>query len=187
MNNALYENISKSTAHRLSRETNAQLILENPQLFPHLLEIAFDTDDKNHHKACWILELVLEENIDWLFPDLDAFCNQLKVFSNESAMRSIAKICQFSAVEHTKKVKSNPIFLNEKQQQQVTESCFYWLIDDHKVAAKAYAARALFELGEESDWIYQKLAVVLESGFSNHSAAYKAVAREILKAISSPK
>ncbi|MDI1256505.1 MAG: hypothetical protein PSV16_10425 [Flavobacterium sp.] len=184
MNEQLYKNIANSTAHRSSRDESAKIILDNPVLLVDLLQIAYAINDENHYKACWILELVVEEKIDWMSQHLVDFCEKLSHFSNESALRSIAKICQFAAVEHQRKTKSGSYFLNQKQQQQVAESCFDWLIGDHKVATKAYSARALFALGKNSDWIYPELHSILQNGFGNHSAAYKVVAREILKKLS---
>ena len=61
MNSELYKNVANSSAYRISRDENAQHILANPDLFLDLLELALNVADKNHHKACWILELVLEK------------------------------------------------------------------------------------------------------------------------------
>ncbi|WP_232226276.1 hypothetical protein [Flavobacterium sp. ACAM 123] len=64
------------------------------------------------------------------------------------------------------------------------ESCFEWLIDEVlKVATKVYAVRTLFELGKKNNWIYPELKRILSDDYYKHSAAYKAVAREILKKI----
>ncbi|HLF52172.1 hypothetical protein [Flavobacterium sp.] len=175
MDSELYKNIANSTAHRASREQNADFILNNPELFSDFLKLAFDTNDKNHHKACWILELVLEEKIHFLTPFLNQFCNKITNYTNESALRSISKICLFLA-KH--------ISLSKIQDQKIIEACFDWLIiENGKVATKAYSIRALFEFGKKSDWIYPELQRILSEDYVKHSAAYKAVAREVLKKI----
>jgi hypothetical protein len=175
MDSELYKNIANSTAHRASREQNAHFILDNPELFSGLLNLALNTNDKNHHKACWILELVLEEKPHLLVPFLAFFCETLSTISNDGALRSISKICMFLA---------KTISLTESQEQKIIESCFDWLIlENGKVATKAYTIRALFEFGKKSDWIYPELKRILEDDYIKHSAAYKAVAREILKKI----
>ena len=56
-----YNQIAKSTAHRKSRDEHKDFIFANPDYLKYLLEIAFNSKDKNHHKACWILELICEE------------------------------------------------------------------------------------------------------------------------------
>jgi hypothetical protein len=138
MNSALHKNIASSSTLRTSREENAQLVLVNANLFPSLLELALNIDNKNHHKACWILQVVLEKKLHFAIDYLPFFCLNLSKFTNESALRSISKICMFS---------SQHLHLSNTQEQQIMESCFEWLIDeDLKVATKVYALRTLFEL-----------------------------------------
>ncbi|CAM2932892.1 hypothetical protein [Flavobacterium frigoris] len=175
MNNELYKNIANSSAYRISRDENAQHILANPDLFPGLLELALNVADKNHHKACWILELVLEKEPHLLTNHLPLFCLSLLKFRNKSATRAVSKICMFLCTHLT---------LTNTQEQQITESCFDWLISqDRKVATKAYSIRALYVQGKKYDWIYPELRRILIEDYHKHSAAYKAVAREILKKI----
>ena len=173
MNLELLQRIENSSAHRKSREDNAQYILDNPELFSDLIKLAFNTRNINHHKFCWILELILEQKIHLLAPFLDDFCNKISNYTNESAIRPISKICLFL---------SKHMVLNKDHEQKIIESCFDWLIlENVKVATKAYSIRALFELGKKNDWIYLELKRILSEDYTKHSPAYKAVAREILK------
>ena len=188
MNFILKNNIENSNAHRASRDENAQFILNDFDLFPEFLELTFDCNDKNHFKACWIMELVLEENLSLLLPNLDRFCKNLKNYTNHSAIRSISKICMFLAKSHIKSLKQNEIVLSQNQMQTISEKCLDWIIDENeKVASKAYAIRTLFELGKIQDWIYPELKRILSDDYMKHSYAYKAVAREILKKINKQK
>ncbi|MFP9115673.1 hypothetical protein ACLI1A_17165 [Flavobacterium sp. RHBU_3] len=170
--------VANSTAHRPSREGLANRVLADAQLLPELLSIAFDTKNKSHHKACWILELVLENNIALISPYLDEFCNTAKSYNHEGAIRSISKICLFLAQQnHT-----TPVTLNQQQKELITETCFDWLIaPDGKVASKAYAMRALYLLGKDTDWVYTELQRILQDDFTKHTAAYKAAAKELLQ------
>jgi len=77
-------------------------------------------------------------------------------------------------------MKKDDGFLSEKQIGQITEGCFQWIISDEKVAVKAYAIRALYQTGKLLPWVYPELIPVLQHGFSEHSAAYKAVSKEVL-------
>ena len=63
MSSELYKKNSNSNALRARRDAIADEILVNEYLFPNLFEIALKTKDKNHHKACWIIELVLEKKL----------------------------------------------------------------------------------------------------------------------------
>ena len=38
-----------------------------------LFHLAFDISNKNHFKACWSLELVLEKDLKYIIPYLDIF------------------------------------------------------------------------------------------------------------------
>lgn len=180
MNETLYKYVQESTAHRPSRDFITNFIFENQQLLPDLMEILLDVKDKNHHKACWISELIFEKHIDWLSPYLDIFCKTLSSYSHEGALRSLSKICLFSGNYHTKKLKSKEKFLNENHLELMTEACFDWLISDKKVATKAYAMRALFHFGKLQDWIYPELQVILEQQYASGSAGFQFACKEIL-------
>ena len=179
MDRSFYESVSKNTAHRPIRDYHAGLVFEHPALLADLMELALNVSDKNHHKACWILELVLEKRIDWLSTFLNRFCETLPHFLHDGAVRSIAKICLFAAIEHSK----TRTFLSQEHLKIITEVCFDWLIGETKVASKAYAMRALFETGKFQNWVYAELQVILDLGYAQHSAAYRVAAKEILKKI----
>ena len=57
------------------------------------------------------------------------------------------------------------------------------MINDVKVAPKAYSMNALYLFGQDYDWIYPELILILERYFQTQSAAFKARARHILKKI----
>lgn len=174
--------IEKSTAHRADRQQNAELILEKPELFEELLNLAFDLKNPNHFKACWTLELVLEQNLELLFPHLDFFFQSFKLFENDSAMRSISKITMFLSKKHFNEKKSGNISLKETQITAITELGFDKIIaPETKVATKVYLIRALYHLGFDFPWIHAELKLLLNRDYHSHSAGYKAAAKEILK------
>ncbi len=90
-----YNQIAKSSAHRKSRDDNKNFILDNQNYLSDLVEIALNVKDKNHHKACWILELICEEKMELFLPFVESFCNVLHHYKSDSAIRSISKICLF--------------------------------------------------------------------------------------------
>ena len=77
----------------------------------------------------------------------------------------------------------NGIVFSEENLQNCIETSFEWLINDVKVATKAYSIRTLYILGNHYDWIHPELQIILNKDFGNHSAAYQAVAKEVLKKI----
>lgn len=176
-----YNRIAQSTAHRPSREENSVYVLEHPETFTYLLTIAFDVSDKNHHKACWILELVLEQQLDLLDSHLDKFCKIVAKYTHDGAVRSISKICWFLMQKQTKEVHKNNDFLTKPEVKNIIEACLDWMIGETKVASKVYAMRALFEFGKLNPAIYTELRDIIEKDFSLHSYAYQAAAKDILK------
>lgn len=174
------KNLDYVTAYRANRQKFADEVLGNQELFAELIWVCFQTSNKNHSKACWILEFVCYQRLQWLKEHLDFFCSNIKNLKDESAIRPIAKICQLLVLSHFKK---KEITLSEKQLEEITENSFDWLINDTKVASKAYSMRTLYILGQQYDWIHPELKTIVTKDFSNHSAAYKAVAKEILKKI----
>lgn len=174
------KSLDSVTGYKENRQKYADEVLENPALFPELIRLCFLSSNKNAAKACWILELVCYEKLEWLQEYLDFFCSNIKNLTNESAIRPAAKICLLLTISHFKK---KEILLTENQLQQITETCFDWLMTDVKVASKCYAIRALHLLGNHFDWIHPELKIILDKDYTNHSAAYKAVGREILKKI----
>ena len=141
---------------------------------PHLIEIAFQTKDKHHHKACWILELIAEERMDLFVPFIANYCSSLKNFKSDSAIRSISKIGLFL-------VKDKKINLTEIQEEQIIETSLDWLIESDKAANAAYAMRTLYVLGKKHDWINEELKALLSRDCSHQTPGYKFAVKDILK------
>ncbi len=184
MNSDYYNLIVKSSGLRESREENRDFIFANPLYLNYLTGIAFNPKDKYHYKACWILELICEDQIEIFTPFITEFCTVLPDFKKDSAIRPASKICLFVITSYYRK---KDIPLSKNQLQKITECCFDWLINEFKVASKCYSIRTLYLIGKHVDWIYPELRIILNKDYKAHSAAYKAVAREILKKIDNQK
>ena len=169
-----YNQIEKSSAHRKSRDDNKNFIFKNPSYLSDLIAIALNEKDKNHHKACWILELVCEEKLELFLPFLDTFCNGLSQIKSDSAIRSLSKISMF--LSKSKKVK-----LTENQEEKIIEACFDWLIESDKATNAAYSMRALYNFGKKQDWINEELKVLLSRDISNQTPGYCFAVKDILK------
>jgi hypothetical protein len=176
----LHKKLNYVSAFRENRQILANEVLLNPSLLAELITLCFKISDSNSYKACWVLELFCYEKINDLEPHLDYFCSNIEKLKEESAIRPIAKVCLLLVTSHLKKT---GIQLTDFHIQKITETCFDWLINDRKVASKCYSIRTLHLLGKQADWIHPELKVILEKDYPDHSAAYKAVAREILKKI----
>ena len=174
MDQAFYKLLSESTAHRISREFIRDYVFENPEKLQYLMEIGLNEKDKIHIKACWSLELILEIKLELILPFLDDFLAKIGHYKDDSAIRSISKICMFLS-------KSKTIKLSENQESKIIETCLDWLIQDKKVATKAYSMITLYNFGKKYPWINEDLKTILSQDYFKHSAAYQAAAKDILR------
>lgn len=177
MKSEFYNQVVNSNAHRKQRELNRDMAFANEDYLKEIFELAFDLSDKNHFKACWALELILEEKLELINSYLDTFCQTISKYQLDPAIRPMSKICLFLS-------KSKTIPITENQEQQIIETCLDWLIQDEKVAAKAYSMRALLNFSKKHKWIISELQNILSQDYPNHSAAYKAAAKDVLKRLS---
>ncbi len=93
-------------ARRINRLRVANLVLQNQELFPFLLELVFEIDNKTSIKAAWVLEFVCDEKLEWLAPYLTFFTNTIDKVKFDSAVRPVSKICELLAKAYTSKTPS---------------------------------------------------------------------------------
>ncbi len=182
--NTLYKDLNYVNHSREKRSYYANLLIETPALIPDVLDIIFKVDDKISCRAAWIFEFACDKNLDIILPYLDLFTQNINRVHLDSAVRPVAKICEFIAKAYYSKtdnaIKSK---LSPKYKERIIETAFDWMISDQKVAVKAYSMSTLYLFGKDKDWIYPELSQILEQDFSKESAAYKARAKRILKKI----
>lgn len=172
---------TKVTSYREYRIKYANLIIDNKGLFLPLLEIAFDEDNEASVKVSWVLDFVMREKLEWVYPHLDFYTDNLSKVKNDSAVRPIARICELLAKEYnSKKETTIHEYLTKTHIDKIIEACFDWLISDHKVAVKAYSMETLFLFGKEVDWVHEELKTILEQEIAYGSAAYKARGKKML-------
>jgi hypothetical protein len=142
------------------------------------------TEDKVSCKAAWILEFVLAEDLYAVIPYLDDFTLNLSKIKFDSAIRPIAKICEYLAKAYYSK-EPNPLktMLSAQHKERIIECSFDWMINDEKVAAKAYSMNTLYLFGKDYHWIHPELSQILEQDYPNQSAGFQARAKHILKTI----
>ncbi|MFK5959342.1 MAG: adenylosuccinate lyase [Lutibacter sp.] len=168
-------------AKRENRLCVANLVIENPILFKYLLELVVEFNNKLSIKAAWVLEFVCTKKLDWLAPHLNYFTKNIHKIKFDSAVRPVAKICEFLAKSHTSTQASiikNKITKNHIN--NIIEAGFDWLIGKQKVAVKAYTMEMLYLFGKNEKWIHQELQLIIQQNIINESAAYKARGKKIL-------
>ena len=178
MKSQMYQKIESSTCHVASRKMVSNYAMKNENYLNEMIEFAFDIDHELHVKAFWSLDLVCEKKLKQFVAYIEDFCIILPKIKDDSALRPATKIAFFLTKSNHRK---NGISLTQEQEHNLIEALLDRLIQDEKVASKAYAMKALFVLGKKYDWIYEELKPILSQDYSNHSAGYKAAARNILK------
>ncbi|MFC0604155.1 adenylosuccinate lyase [Winogradskyella pulchriflava] len=180
----LYKELGYVNHSREKRLHYANLVIGNPDLIPILLDILFDVDDKISCRAAWVFEFMCSKDIEAIIPYLDTFTENISKVHLDPAVRPIAKICELLTMAYYGKAESKiKKHLSPKHKEKITEACFDWMINDEKIAPKAYSMNSLFLLGNEYDWVHPELAIILERDFQMQSSGFKARARHILKKI----
>lgn len=169
-------------AYKKERETLANRVIAQPEYLGFLLNTCFQVDENISYKAAWVLELVCTKRPELLFPQIDFFISNLPNVHKEQAVRPMAKICEVLLLLYYKSFHlPTRTVLTCSHREQLTETCFDWLISNQKVAVKAYAMQCLFLLGYEFTWIHPELKLILEKDFPNALPAFKSRAKHILK------
>ena len=180
----LYEELNYVNHSREKRLQYANMVIDHPELIKPLLEILFDVDDKISCRAAWVFEFMCGEKLEEIIPHLNMFTENISNVHLDPAVRPVAKICEYLIKAYYSKV-DNAIktHLTETHKEKIIEACFDWMINDEKIAPKAYAMNTLYLLGMEYDWIHPELAIILERDFQIQSSGFKARARHILRKI----
>lgn len=184
----LYEELKYVNHCRDNRLKYAQLVINEPELIPLVLNFIFRTDDKRSPRAAWMLEFAARDNLELLIPHLDRITSEMHKVHLDSAVRPMAKICEcLIEAYYSKKDNAVKQALNSNHKEKIIESCFDWLIKDEKIAPKAYSMNSLYLLGKEYAWIHPELLLILEQDFHKQSSGFKARAKHIVKKIKASK
>lgn len=180
----LYKELNYVNHSREKRLHYANLVIANPDLVPKLLDILFMVDDKISCRAAWVFEFMCGEQLEACIPFLDVFTENIQKVHLDSAVRPVAKVCEYVIkAYYSKEDNEMKSALLPRHKERIVESCFDWMINDEKIAPKAYAMNTLFLLGSDYDWIHPELAMILERDYQMQSSGFKARARHILKKI----
>ncbi|MEZ4793027.1 MAG: adenylosuccinate lyase [Gelidibacter sp.] len=180
----LYIELNYVDHSRANRLKYANMVIAQPELIPKLLDILFMVDDKVSCRAAWVLEFMCGEKLEEIIPYLDVFTEHIHKVHLDPAVRPVAKVCEYLAKAYYSKEKNKiQEALTLKHKENIVESCFDWMINDEKIAPKAYSMNTLYLLGKDIDWIHPELAQILERDFQMQSSGFKARARQVLKKI----
>lgn len=169
---------------RDKRTHYTQMVFENPDLVPLLLQIIFDLNSEIGCRAGWVLECVCKKDTSVLMPYMDDFTTQMSKVHLDSVVRPVARICEYLVENHVdKKVTPQKQFLKPIHLERIIDVNFEYLMYDHKTAPKVHAIQSLFRLGFEFPWVHSKLQTILEQKSPDGSKEYKTRALKFLNQI----
>ncbi|MDC9721568.1 MAG: adenylosuccinate lyase [Urechidicola sp.] len=173
---------SKVTSYREYRIKYADMVINDKSLFIPLLELTFDETNEASVKVSWVLDFVSREKLEWFYPHLDFFTDNISKVKHDSIVRPVSRICELLAKRYTSKYEITiQNFLMPNHIDKIIETGFDWMISDQKVAVKAYTMETLFLFGKNVDWVHKELKLILAQETSGGSPAYKARGKKILK------
>lgn len=170
---------------RENRQTAANIVYNNQDLFKHLVSLTFEVDDKISIKAAWVLEWVCTHGkLEWILPHLDEFTQNISKVQFDSAIRPCAKICEYIATAYTSKNKNEfQNTITSTQVDTIIEAGFDWLITPQKIAVRAYTMTTLYLFGLQKDWVHSELEHLIKTKIIKESAGCKARGNKILSLI----
>ena len=149
MKSQMYQKIEESTCHVASRKMVSNFAMKEENRLKEMIQLAFDTKHELHVKAFWSLDLVCEKKLKQFIPFIEDFCEVLPKIKEDSVLRPATKIAFFLSKSNHRK---NGISLTKEQEHNLIEALIDRLIQDEKVAAKAYSMRALYNFVKKHTW-----------------------------------
>lgn len=138
---------------RVNRQRVANFVVNDPNLFKHLIAITFDVKSRVSIKAAWILEWVCtHHHLEWMLPHLEEFSLKISTLKFDSAIRPCAKICEHLAKAYFSKQENDfQKRMTDTQINTIIETGFDWLITPQKIAVRAYTMNTLYLFGLKKD------------------------------------
>lgn len=160
------QQIDSCTALLKSRQSLYAWVLNNTEYISILFDIGLNNEHPNQHKAAWILEFLLVDNLSIIKPQLSRFCTQFQEIKNESSKRSLGKIASLIT-------QSKIIVLNYKQKEILIETALDWLINTTKVASKCHAIDIILNLSPVFPEHTKLAKEIIEQQYASSSPAFQ--------------
>lgn len=168
---------SRLNSGRLSKTKITILVeelIEHPELVGALINEIHIEDKAGTFNASWVFDHLMRKKLVYLLPFIEEFTSRLDNLTSESCIRPIAHVCEMLCESYF--VNNDSVFINSMKKNHLefmVNTCFDWLIGEHKMAAKVFSMTSLLYLGQKFEWIHPELKMVLESTVPNGSAGYK--------------
>jgi len=145
-----------------------------------LIAITFHQNKDVAFRATWLLENVFLDNPETYLPELEFLLSGIKKVKHPGPQRHYAKI-----VMHITELSAPQIIKDKVLQldlEPVVEQLFEWMIDPKvKIAVKAFAAEALFNIKDRYPWVKEELAQQLQFLMRDGTAAIQSKGKKLLQ------
>jgi len=145
-----------------------------------LIEVTFHQNKDIAFRATWLLENVFLDNPEIYLPELEFLLSGISKVKHPGPQRHYAKI-----VMHITEPSAPQIIKNKVQQldmEPVVEQLFEWMIEPKvKIAVKAFAAEALFNMKDRYPCIKDELAQQLQFLMRDGTAAIQSKGKKLLQ------
>ncbi|MDB5032387.1 hypothetical protein [Mucilaginibacter sp.] len=157
-----------------------RLLTERKFNLRDLIDVTIYPDNDIAFRATWLLENIFLQDPEIYLPDLGYLLSKMAVVKAPGSKRHYAKI-----VMHITDANA-PQMIKDKVQtldlEPIVEHLFDWMIDPKiKIAVKAFAAEALFNLRHRYTWITEELANQLKYLMRDGTAAIQSKGKKLLK------
>jgi hypothetical protein len=145
-----------------------------------LIDVTLYPDDAIAFRAAWLLENVFLQYPEIYLPNLDYLLSKINAVKSAGAKRHYAKIVMHITDRRAPDIIKEKV--NQLNLEPIIAQLFDWMIDPEiKIAVKAFAAEALFNLRHRYDWITEELANQLQFLIRNGTAAIQSRGKRLLK------
>jgi len=153
---------------------------EEGYILTDLLDLTLHTDGQIAFHAAWLLDTVVENDLDNYIFEIDLFITYSQRIKHHSCQRHYVRIFMLLTAA-AKKSNIIRLKLSQTDLEPMVELCFDWLIDlKTKVAVKAFASEVLCNVSGRYDWISEELQSQLRFLMNNGSPAIQSTGRRLL-------
>jgi hypothetical protein len=145
-----------------------------------LIAVTFYHDKDIAFRATWLLENVFLQNPETYLPELEYLLSGITYVKHPGPQRHYAKIVMHVTEDSAPQIIKDKV--KEIDLEPVVEQLFDWIINPKvKIAVKAFAAEALFNLRHRYPWVKEELANQLQFLMRDGSAAIQVKGKKLLK------
>jgi hypothetical protein len=158
----------------------SKILHENRFNLRELIAITFHHNKDVAFRATWLLENVFLDNPETYLPDLEFLLSGITKVKHPGPRRHYAKIVMHITEPSAARIIKDKVQLLDME--PVVEQLFEWIITSKvKIAVKAFAAEALFNMKDRYPWVKDELAQQLQFLMRDGTAAIQSKGKKLLQ------